>query len=171
MMTGRHPGGHGLLGNTLVMRDWDPHRAIPALEPELHAVAAATGRVLLAPTLGEMLHPHGLTFGTVVGGTSGNAYVQHPRAGEVGGAILHPEFTLPGDHYAPMVARFGAWPPKRSPDTARIHLVADALLDYLLPEVDPHVALAWFPEPDTSQHAAGVGSASAVEALAAADAQ
>jgi len=171
MMTGRQPGGHGLLGNTLVMRDWDPHRAIPALEPELRAVARATGRALLSPTLGEMLHPHGLTFGTVVGGTSGNAYVQHPRADQVGGAILHPEFTLPAVHYAPMVARFGSWPPKRSPDIARIRLVADTLLDYLLPDVDPHVALVWFPEPDTSQHAAGVGSAPAVEALAAADAQ
>ena len=57
MMTGRHPGGHGLLGNTLVIRDWDPHRAIPALAPELRAVAASTGRTLLAPTLGEMLAP------------------------------------------------------------------------------------------------------------------
>ena len=171
MMTGRQPGGHGLLGNTLVMRDWDPHRAIPALAPELRAVAEATGRVLLAPTLGEMLHSHGLAFGTVVGGTSGNAYVQHPRADRVGGAILHPEFTLPGHHHAPMVARFGVWPPKRAPDLTRIRLVADVLLDYLLPEVDPDVALAWFPEPDTSQHAAGVGSAPAVEALSAADTQ
>jgi hypothetical protein len=153
------------------MRDWDPRRAIPALAPELRAVAEATGRVLLAPTLGEMLRPHGLTFGTVVGGTSGNAYVQHPRAAEVGGAVLHPEFALPGEHHAPMIARFGAWPPKRAPDLARVRLVADVLLDYLLPEVDPDVALAWFPEPDTSQHAAGVSSAPAVEALAAADAQ
>jgi arylsulfatase A-like enzyme len=171
MMTGRQPGGHGLLGNTLVMRDWDPYRAIPALAPELRVVAEATGQVLLAPTLGEMLRPHGLTFGIVVGGTSGNAYVQHPRADRVGGAILHPEFTLPAHHHAPMVARFGAWPPKRAPDLARIRFVADVLLDYLLPEVDPDVALAWFPEPDTSQHAGGVGSAPAVEALTTADAQ
>ena len=171
MVTGRQPGGHGLLGNTLVVRDWDPHRAIPALAPELRTVAEATGRVLLAPTLGEMLHAHGLTFGTVVGGTSGNAYVQHPRADQVGGAILHPEFTLPAEHHGPMVVRFGSWPPKSSPDLARIRLVADVLLDYLLPEVDPDVALVWFPEPDTSQHAAGVGSAPAAEALAAADTQ
>src|SRR5262245_49890020 len=171
MVTGRHPGGHGLLGNTLVMRDWDPHRAIPALVPELRAVAEATGRVLLAPTLGEMLRSHGLTFGSVVGGTSGNAYVQHPRASEVGGAVLHPEFTLPAHHHAPMVSRFGTWPPKRSPDLARVRLVADVLLGYLLPEVDPDVALMWFPEPDTSQHAAGVSSPPALEALAAADAQ
>jgi arylsulfatase A-like enzyme len=171
MVTGRHPGGHGLHGNTLVIPDWQPYRAIPALAPELGAVAAATGRVLLAPTLGEMLRPHGLTFGTVVGGTSGNAYVQHPCADRVGGAILHPEFTLPADHHAPMVARFGAWPPKRSPELGRIRQAADVLLGYLLPEVDPDVALVWFPEPDTSQHAAGVGAPPALDALAAADAE
>ena len=171
MMTGRHPGGHGLLGNTLVIRDWDPHRAIPALEPELRAVAASTGRTLLAPTLGEMLAPHGLTLGTVVGGTSGNAYVQHPKAARVGGAVLHPEFTLPARHHAPMLARCGAWPPKGSPEIGRIHRVTDVLLGYLLPDVDPDVALVWFPEPDTSQHATGVGSPPAVEALTAADAQ
>jgi phosphonoacetate hydrolase len=160
MVTGRHPGGHGLLGNTLVVPEWEPHRAIPALAPELGAIAEAMGRVLLAPTLGEMLCPHALTFGTVVGSTSGNAYVQHPRAARVGGAVLHPEFTLPADHYVPMVERIG-----------RIRQVADVLLGYLLPEVDPDVALVWFSEPDTSQHAARVGSPPAIEALTADDAE
>ena len=171
MVTGRHPGGHGLAGNTLVIREWDAHQAIPALAPELSRVAASTGRALLAPTLGEMLAPHRLTFGTVVGGTSGNAYVQHPLADRVGGAILHPEFSLPDEHHGRVVARFGAWPPKRSPELDRIHRVADVFLDYLVPEVNPDVALVWFPEPDTSQHAAGVGAASAVEAIVAADAE
>src|SRR5262245_6006984 len=170
MVTGRHPGGHGLLGNTLVVPEWDPHRAIPALYPELRTIAASTGRVLLAPTLGEMLRPHGLTLGTVVGGTSGNAMVQHPEASQVGGAVLHPDFTLPDDHHVRVLDRFGAWPPKRSPETGRIRHAADVLLDYLVPEVDPDVALVWFPEPDTSQHAAGVGSPPALEALMAADA-
>src|SRR5262249_6197125 len=73
--------------------------------------------------------------------------------------------------YAPMIARFGPWPPKTAPAIGRIRRAADVLLDYLLPEVDPAVALVWLPEPDTSQHAAGVGSPPAVEALAAADAE
>jgi arylsulfatase A-like enzyme len=170
MVTGRHPGGHGLLGNTLVVPEWDPHRAIPALAPELGAIAAAGGQVLLAPTLGEVLRPHGLAFGTVVGGTSGNAYVQHPHAVRAGGAVLHPEFTLPPEHHAPMLARFGPWPPKRAPAVGLVHQTADVFLGYLLPELDPDVALVWFPEPDTSQHAAGVGSPPAAEALTAADA-
>jgi arylsulfatase A-like enzyme len=70
-----------------------------------------------------------------------------------------------------MVARLGAWPAKRSPELGRIRQAADVMLGYLLPEVDPDVALVWFPEPDTSQHAAGVGSSPASAALAAADAE
>jgi arylsulfatase A-like enzyme len=171
LVTGCHPGRHGLMGNTLVVPEWQPQRPVPALEPELSRLAEATGRVLLAPTLGERLHPHGLTFGTVVGGTSGNAYVQHPRAARTGGAVLHADFALPAAHHAPMVARLGAWPPKQAPELGRIRQVGDVFLDYLVPDVDPDVALAWFPEPDTSQHATGVGSPPAVAALAAADAE
>ena len=89
----------------------------------------------------------------------------------MGGAVLHPEFTLPEHHHAAMVARCGAWPPKGRPRSGAFTSATDVLLGYLLPEVDPDVALVWFPEPDTSQHAAGVGSPPAVEALAAADAQ
>jgi arylsulfatase A-like enzyme len=37
--------------------------------------------------------------------------------------------------------------------------------------VNPDVALLWFPEPDTSQHAVGVGAGPAIEALAVADAE
>ena len=172
MMTGRHPGGHGLLGNTLLLHELDPVRPLPALLPELRRLAAATDdRVLLAPTLGELLAPAGLSFGTVVGGTSGNAYVQHPRAARVGGAVLHPEFTLPPALYPTMLDRVGPWPPKASPALGRIDHVGETLLRCLLPLVDPDVALLWFPEPDTSQHASGVGSPAAREALHAADAQ
>ncbi|HSE95411.1 MAG TPA: alkaline phosphatase family protein, partial [Methylomirabilota bacterium] len=48
---------------------------------------------------------------------------------------------------------------------------AEVLLHYALPQVDPDVATVWFPEPDTSQHVAGVGSGLAHEALRAADTQ
>jgi arylsulfatase A-like enzyme len=57
------------------------------------------------------------------------------------------------------------------PSIGRIQRVADVLLDYVLPAVDPDVAMVWFPEPDTSQHATGVGSSVAHEALREADAQ
>ena len=39
IVTGLNPGGHGLAGNGLVVRDFDPEHAIPALEPELTQIA------------------------------------------------------------------------------------------------------------------------------------
>src|SRR5438552_612904 len=81
------------------------------------------------------------------------------------GAVLHAEFALPDRLYPAMIAQLGPWPPKRAPELARITRVGDALLEYLIPQVDPDVALVWFPEPDTSQHASGVGSVTAREAL------
>jgi arylsulfatase A-like enzyme len=172
MVTGRHSGGHGLAANTVVVPEFPPGQVIDALEPTLARLAAASGgRVLLAPTLGDILATHGRSYAAVVGGTSGNAYVQHPRAATAGGAVVHADFALPALHHEAVQRRFGPWPPKVVPSTGRIRLAADVLLDYVLPEVDPDVAMIWFPEPDTSQHATGVGSAVAHEALREADAR
>ena len=43
MVTGRQPGGHGLAANTLLVREYDPHRVIQALRPDLDRVMEATG--------------------------------------------------------------------------------------------------------------------------------
>ncbi len=95
MVTGRVPGGHGLAANRLMVRDFNPDDAIAALEPELTQVAEKTGRVLLAPTLSEILASQGREYLAIGSGTSGNAYLQNPTAEKVGGATIHPEFTLP----------------------------------------------------------------------------
>ena len=58
VVTGHHPGAHGLTANTLVIPEFDPYRAINALEPTLTEVAAQHP-VLLKPTLGDILHRHG----------------------------------------------------------------------------------------------------------------
>ena len=172
MVTGRHPGDHGLAANIVVMPELSPGRVIDALEPALSRLAEISGgRVLLTPTLGEILATHGRSYAAVVGGTSGNAYVHHPRAATTGGAVVHADFALPALHHEAVHRRFGPWPDKRVPSVGRIQRVTDILLHYVLPQVDPDVAAVWFPEPDTSQHAAGVGSSPAHEALREADAQ
>jgi arylsulfatase A-like enzyme len=172
MVTGRHSGGHGLAANSVAVPEFPPGEVIDALEPTLARLAAVSGgRVLLAPTLGEIVAAHGRSYAAVVGGTSGNAYVQHPRAATTGGAVVHADFALPALHHEAVQRRFGPWPPKVVPSTGRIRRVADVLLDYVLPVVDPDVAMIWFPEPDTSQHATGVGSVVAHEALREADAR
>ena len=171
LLTGRHPGSHGLAGNTVVIRDYDPDRTVQALEPQLARVAKRTGHVLLAPTLADILHAHGKEYVAVGVGTSGNAYVQNPRAETLGGATVHPEFCMPRGLHEQIVERFGPWPPKTTPNAPQMARGSRVLTEYVLAERDPAVSLIWFSEPDSSNHKAGVGSALSNRALASADEQ
>ncbi len=175
LVTGRHPGSHGLAGNTVVIRDYDPNKIVEAMEPELTRVAEDTGDVLLVPTLADILHEHGGEFVAVGVGTSGNAYVQNPRAEALGGATIHPEFCLPQNLpnrlHDQIVGRFGPWPPKETPNVPQMEHGARVLIEYVLDERNPTVALIWFSEPDSSNHKAGVGSVLSNSALASADEQ
>ena len=169
MVTGRYPGGHGLAANTMVARDYDPALVFSALEPVLAKIKAATGRALLAPTLADMLAPHGMEYTAIGVGTSGNAYVHNPNADAVGGATIHPDFTLPYPLHGRLVARFGEWPGETSPNTPRFDHAARILTEHILPERSPAVALIWSSEPDKAQHATGVGSETSDRAVREAD--
>ena len=171
MVTGRYPGGHGLSANTLLVPDFDPNQAIPAMEPQLEEVARKTGRVLLSPTLAEELSRHGQEYVAIGVGTSGNAYLHNPNAEVCGGATIHPEFTLPRALHEDITARFGPWPEEGRPNTPRMAHAVRILTEYILPERDPSVALIWSSEPDKSQHDAGVGSEFSNAAVGEADAQ
>ena len=170
IVTGHHPGDHGLTGNMLVIPEFDPYRAINALEPTLTEVAAQHP-VLLKPTLGDILHRHGHEYIAVGAGTSGNAYLQNPNAETGGGATIHPDFCLPRQLHAELHARFGPWPSQRGPTTPKLARVVDIFTEYVLAERRPAVSMLWLSEPDVSQHAHGVGSPEAVRAIAGADRQ
>ena len=170
IVTGHHPGAHGLTANMLVIPEFDPHRAIGALEPTLTEVAARHP-VLLKPTLGDILHRHGHEYIAVGTGTSGNAYLQNPNAETGGGATIHPDFCLPRPLHADLVSRFGPWPDRREPSAAKLSRAVEIFTGYVLAGRQPTVSLLWFSEPDSSQHAHGVGSPGAVAAIAEADRQ
>ena len=165
MITGRQPGGHGLAGNSLLVREFDPHRVIDALRPDLSRVLEATGRVLLAPTLAQLLAEAGMEFVSVNSGGNGNAFVQNPHPDGGGGATIHSEFTIPAGLRAEMEARFGAWPEKRRPDLERITYAMGIVRSLVLSDSPPGVVFFWSSEPDSSQHDAGVGSGKAVRSL------
>ena len=175
MVTGLNPGGHGLAGNRLVIRDFDPDRAFSAMEPELAQVAKAGVPVLLAPTLAEILSQHGLEYVAIGVGTSGNAYLHNPHADDsedrLGGATIHPTFALPRELHESLIDRFGQWPEESRPNTPRIAHSMRILTEYVIPERRPAVALIWSSEPDKSQHFAGVGSVLSDTAIKEADGQ
>ena len=171
LVTGCLPGRHGLAGNTFLCRDYDPHRVIAAMEPTLQAISDTTGQTLLAPTLADILGRHGLEYVAIGTGTSGNAYLHNPNAAVAGGATIHPDFALPRPLYAELEARFGGWPDQDLPNTARLVHARRILIEYILPERDPAVAVLWSSEPDKTQHEDGVGLGRAPRALAEADAE
>ena len=170
IVTGHHPGAHGLTANTLVIPEFDPHRAINALEPTLTEVSARHP-VLLTPTLGDILHRHGHEYIAVGAGTSGNAYLQNPNAETGGGATIHPDFCLPRPLDSEIAARFGPWPGQQGPSAAKMDHILRIFTEYVLPERQPAVSMLWLSEPDVSQHARGVGSPEAVQAISEADRQ
>ena len=171
MVTGRSPGGHGLAANTLMVRDFEPHQAIPALEPQLAQMARKGVPVLLAPTLAEILSQHGQEYVAIGVGTSGNAYLHNPTAERCGGATIHPDFTLPYGLNEDIVSRFGPWPQESHPNTPRMARAVQIMTEYILPERKPAFSLIWSSEPDKSQHDDGVGSDLSNSAIMEADAQ
>ena len=170
IVTGHLPGAHGLTANTLVIPEFDPHRALGALEPVLSEIAAHHP-VLLQPTLGDILHRHGMEYIAVGAGTSGNAYLQNPNAATGGGATIHPDFTLPRPLNAEIIGRFGEWPDRRGPSAPKMARVVDVVTRYVLEERQPAVVMMWLSEPDVSQHSHGVGSPEALNAIREADRQ
>ncbi|MDA0263012.1 MAG: alkaline phosphatase family protein [Chloroflexi bacterium] len=179
LVTGRNPGGHGLAGNRLVIREFDSSRAIPAMEPELEQVARSGIPVQLAPTISEILAQHGLEYVAIGVGTSGNAYLQNPKADQLGGdfgggsggATIHPTFALPRDLHESLIDRFGRWPEQSLPNTTRLAHAIRILTEYVIPERGPAVTMIWSSEPDKSQHDSGVGSSLSDAAVKEADGQ
>ena len=98
MVTGMNPGGHGLAGNRLVIREFDPDQHMGALEPVLSLIAKAGVPVLLAPTLGEVLAQHGKEYVAIGVGTTGNASGRYsggsPLTAKIS-SISNPSLNMP----------------------------------------------------------------------------
>ena len=179
IQTGCYPGGHGLAANNIVVRELDPTRILSLRAPDLTEVAAATGELLFAPTMGEILSANGAEFVAVGIGGVGNAFVQHPHAARVGGASIHHKFSIPEQLNEIVHSRFGPWPLGSDIDLgpSNVHLpVSDmmghavkVLTEYVVVEREAALSLLWCSEPDASQHDRGVGSAQAERALVDAD--
>ncbi len=171
-VTGCYPGSHGVVGNqfyvhhdgTLQEIDTGSRHSIVFLDE------VTTGKALQRKTLGEIVGQTGKKVVSINVGSSGNTYLNNHKAGETGGLIVHPEFTIPAAEAATLEARFGRWPSKNSPNTAQIHRATTLLIDYVIPKYHPTVASLWFSEPDSTEHKTGVASLLACEAISQADA-
>jgi arylsulfatase A-like enzyme len=175
LATGTQPGTHGIVGNQLYVPAVEPRRAFDTGDYRtLRRLGdAAGGRPVLTTTLGERLHAHGLRLAGVSSGSTGSAFLLNPRAVDGVGALVNGYFD-PGKTVAypaavseAVLARLGPAPAKSGAGRYDpiVTWTQRALREYVLPELRPSVVVNWLTEPDHSQHAVGVGSPAAREAL------
>ena len=168
-VTGSYPETHGLMGNAIYIPKANPARALDTGgKANLEAAERADGRLLTAPTLGEILQRAGRKVLVVSSGSSGSAFVLNHTTS--GGATVHPEFALPPDLAVRAAARLGPAPPHATPNDAQNRYAIDAYLTLGLDEIHPDITFVWLNDPDGTAHASGIGAEPTVKSLALVDA-
>jgi hypothetical protein len=170
LSTGCRPGGHGLVANTLFDARIARERLLRTKNPADLAMLA-NGRMspLARPSLPERLAAAGRSFALVATCSPGAAMLMHPL-GEAGGGFRWIADETEGETASAMAERFGPVPDAEVPNLRRLEHAGRILLEHVLPERRPDVALIWLSEPDLSFHYAGLGAPQSLQALAAADA-
>jgi arylsulfatase A-like enzyme len=178
LVTGCQPGTHGIVGNEMYVPAVEPARAFSTQDyRRLARLDEVTGgRLTFVPTLAERLRARGLRMAAISSGSTGSAWLLNPRAVSGVGALINGYFD-PGKTvaYPPALSEailkdFGPAPPKTGARyDAAVAWMQRVLRDHVLPALEPDVVFAWLTEPDHSQHALGIGSAPAREAIRHAD--
>jgi arylsulfatase A-like enzyme len=173
IFTGRLPGGHGLLGNTVYLPDVDSTRTLDMSDAaDLRLIDEATGdRLMTALSLGEMLAEQGLIFFAASSGSTGSATLMNHRG--AGAGLVHHALTIP-DTLGPIVAELLGPVPEIALGTSSVPLVAravDAVLLIGADRADADVMAAWLTEPDGTAHRRGIGAPETLEVLGDVDAE
>ena len=160
--TGAYPERHGLMGNTVFFPKVDPAKFLDTSNRgDLLKIAAAEGQLLTAPTLGQSLQSAGKKMLVVSSGSSGSAFLNNHTV--AGGAILHPQFTLPESLGKDMTA-LGPVPAEGAPADALDRYAVDAFLKVGLKQ-DPTVTVLWLGALDDTAHDKGIGAPETVAIL------
>jgi arylsulfatase A-like enzyme len=156
-VTGAYPETHGLLGNTIYVPAVSATKTLDTGEREdLEAVERAEGRLLTAPTLGEILQREGRKLLGVSSGSTGSAYLLNHTTS--GGAIIHTDYTKPPELAPKLLALLGPPPAHATPNDPQNQRAIDAYLKLGVDDLSPDVTFLWLNDPDGTAHANGVGA-------------
>lgn len=163
MATGAPPRVHGLVGNAFYDRAIASDRIIDTSRADHIALAeTALGADLVGvATFADVMAQAGLRLAVVHTGSAGSAYAINPRAARHG----HWTFAMLGAGHSrtpqavlEAIDRFGPLPARELPRFAETDYAARVMIEHVLADLDPDVALIWFNEPDTSFHYRFLGS-------------
>jgi arylsulfatase A-like enzyme len=156
-VTGAYPEAHGLLGNEIYVPSVSVSRELDTGDrASLEAVARAEGRLLTAPTLGEILRQAGKTLLAVSSGSTGSSFLLDSTAGA--GAVIHHDYTRPPELAPRVLAALGPAPAAATPNDPRNQRAIDAYLKFGIEQLRPDVTLMWLNDPDGTAHANGIGA-------------
>jgi arylsulfatase A-like enzyme len=156
-VTGTYPEAHGLMGNTIYIPRANATSGLDTGKREnLEDVERAEGRLLTAPTLGEMFRSAGKSLLAVSSGSSGaTLLLNHTTAT---GGIVHYEFVRPPELATEAARILGPAPPAATPNDARNQYAVDAYIKLALEGLHPDVTFMWINDPDGTAHSNGMGS-------------
>ena len=164
IVTGVNPGTHGIVGNTMVFKEYDSEIILPVLYSEMLDVYNRTGEILLVPSLSEILSDNGLSFMVLNSGTSGNAIIQNTEIIKNKQTTFHRDINLDKNEYSNLPDNIHEWPEQSIPDydsTNHIINILNGLDESNLSDV----SIIWFDEPDKSQHNFGLNEKESNKAL------
>lgn len=179
LVTGATSNRHGMVGNKYVDRATVPNRYVDTADAVLlrRIDLESGGKLMTAPTLGEILAAAGKSLAVLATNTPGTTRFFHHKAEDFGHVRLSghfPEACTPADVLAAVEARFGKLPPampQGEPDMEAQELITSAFLEIVWPQVKPDVTILSYGEPDTTSHFHGTGAAATREVLAHCDRQ
>ncbi len=161
--TGSYPEAHGLMGNSVFFSRVNATRFLDTADrANLVDIANAEGRLLTAPTLGELLQAAGRKMLVVSSGSTGSAFLNNHTVS--GGAILHYRYVLP-ESLAEDMKALGPPPGEDAPAGSLDRFAVDAFLKVGLPRIDPSITVMWLSDLDSTAHDKGMGDPATVDVL------
>jgi hypothetical protein len=162
---------HGIVANSMFVGGVNDRAPFDTGDyTQLLKLEAATGRAITIDTLGEILQRNGRRLVTVSSGSTGNGYLLNPAARQGAGVVVHGLFdrgaiaAYPKDVSDVILKSYGA-PPPDPDDLGQMQWTDHVLREYVLPELRPDVVIDWLGPLDSAQHAHGVDSPEAKDAL------
>ncbi len=167
--TGCYPGTHGLVNNELYIPGFAEVINVANYKKLMELDRSLQGPLLSVPTLMERLHRSGRSVALSTASSSGTSFIQNPTACGFSVNNGSPSYVFPEERESEIVARFGAPPKVEIPDVKRNEYAAAVLVEYIIPELRPDLALIWFSDPDKTQHPHSPGAPASLQALAVVD--
>jgi len=172
--TGCRPGKAGVPGNTFLLRDADGTLASHSSGDfaSLQRLAEADQQpILLVDTLADRVHRTGGSSVVVGSGSPGCAWLQHPRAIELGEPVIADGLPTMRGFLKAVQQRFGPLPNRHALPASRwTAYFTGVITDFVLPELAPTLLVFWHTDPDHTTHARGYSAPETLQCLRDADA-